>query len=305
MIRNKVKQRIKFSMVMVLIAVAISIAIFMVLKYEVEGEKEVPYGVKKIIVISSAHVMDVDKNKETEEQTVQEENPEETAQSGEAAQSAEVQQGNEVSAEPQPNEQVQAEPENNGNVNVEETYVWEKEVVQTNDICIVLDKNENYKEEQIIKSVKIENIQILQKAQIGKIQVYMPNSLDDGMYKYTDDFLVNSTLTYTGATADDKKNLQIRNQGGCVYINFSNVGLDIYKSNEDQEIQQGAFILEKMNVTNEDLKFKVSFDLVIEVQDKSYKTNIVLDLPVDGVVGQKETHTEYTDFSDLIFKREV
>ncbi len=81
------------------------------------------------------------------------------------------------------------------------------------------------------------------------------------------------------------------------------MGLEAYKSNDDQEIAQGAYILEKMNLTDEDLKFKVVFDLIIEVQDKSYKTNITLDLPVDGVVGQKETHLELTDFSKIVFKR--
>mgnify|MGYP003300546889 CR=1 FL=1 len=44
----------------------------------------------------------------------------------------------------------------------------------------------------------------------------------------------------------NKKNLEIGNQGGCVYFSFANVGLDNYKSNEDTEIAQGAYILEKI-----------------------------------------------------------
>ena len=137
----------------------------------------------------------------------------------------------------------------------------------------------------------------------GKIQVYMPNSLEDGLYKYTNEYLVNSSLTYTGASADNRKALQVRSQGGGICISFANMGLGNYKSNDDQEIQQGGTILEKMNVSNEDLKFKVSFDLIVEVQDKSYKTNIVLDLPIDGIVGQKETTREITDLQNLVFKR--
>ena len=58
-----------------------------------------------------------------------------------------------------------------------------------------------------------------------------------------------------------------------------------------------------MGVLNEDLKFKVSFDFIIEVENKSYKTNIVLDLPVEDLVGKKETHIEITDFSNVVFKR--
>ena len=58
-----------------------------------------------------------------------------------------------------------------------------------------------------------------------------------------------------------------------------------------------------MNIQNDDLKFKVSFDLIIEVEDKTYKTNLVFDLPINELVGQKETHTEIKDFSKTIYKR--
>ena len=259
MIRDTVKQKIKFSIVISLIVVAISFAIFTVMKYQVEGEKVVPFKLGKVIIISSAST---------------------TAESNENVETTE------------------------GTENAPaENYLWNEKVVQTNDVYIYIDKNQDYKKEQIIKSVKIENIQILENVKLGKIQVYMPNSLDDGLYKYADEYLVNSTLTYTGASADNKKTLEIGNQGGCICISFANMGLGNYKSNDDQEIEQGASILQKMNIANEDLKFKVSFDLVIEVDDKSYKTNMVMDLPIDELVGQKETHKEITDFKDVIFKR--
>ncbi len=293
MIRDRIKQKIKFCIIILVITIAIAVAIFSVLKYEVEGEKEVPFELEKIIVISSADITDVVDENMTDTETTEQTATENLSVDGGDTQTPIDNQTN--SAE-ESNEQVPAQ---------EESYIWEKNVIQTNDICIVLDKNEDFKEGQYIKNVKIKNIQILQNVNLGKIQVYMPSSLDGEMYKYTNEYLVNSSLTYTGAPADNKKNLQIRNQGGCIYISFANVGLSQYKSNDDQEIQQGAFILEKMNVANEDLKFKVSFDLVIEVEDMSYKTNVVLDLPVDGVVGQKETHMEITDFSDVVFKREV
>ena len=39
------------------------------------------------------------------------------------------------------------------------------------------------------------------------------------------------------------------------------------------------------------------------VEDKTYKTNLVFDLPINELVGQKETHTEIKDFSKTIYKR--
>lgn len=261
MITDSRKQKIKFSVIIAVIAITIFIAIFAVVRYQVEGEKNMPFKLGKIIVISSASTSPVTKE-ETSVENVDEQ--------------AGVQ---------------------------EENYLWEENVIQTNDVYIYLDKNEDFKEDEVIKNVRIENIQILKNVNLGKIQVYMPNSLDGELYKYTNDFLVNSTLTYKGASADNKKALEVGNQGGCICLSFANMGVGVYKSNEDEVIEQGAFVLEKMGVADEDLKFKVSFDLIIEVSDKAYKGNITLDLPAGDVVGKKESHVEVTDFSNLVFKR--
>ena len=268
-VSEKAKKRIKFCLIIFLITIAIAFALFTVMKYQVEGEKQVPFRIGKVIVISSAATTDA------------------TNLENEATQNSEENQTEDET-------QTQTEAEN---------YIWNERVVQTNDLYIYLDKDENYKKDQVIRSVKIDNIQILENVKLGKIQVYMPNSLDDGLYKYANEFLVNSSLTYKGGAADNVKALEIGNQGGCVCISFANVGLGDYKSNEAQEIEQGGSILSQMNIQNDDLKFKVSFDLIIEVEDKTYKTNLVFDLPINELVGQKETHTEIKDFSKTIYKR--
>ena len=249
MITEERKQKIKFSIIIVILVTIIFVALFSMVRYHVEGEKNMPFNLGKIIVISSA--------------TTTPNLTEET----------------------------------------EESYLWKENVIQTNDVYIYIDKNEDFKEDEIIKNVRIENIKILKNVKLGNIQVYMPNSLEDGLYNYTDDFLVNSTLTYKGAKADNKKTLEIGNRGGCICISFANMGIGVYKSNEEEVIEQGAFVLEKMNVLNEDLFFEVCFDLVIEVSDKSYKGTINLKMPVENVVGQKETHVEITNFDNVVFRR--
>lgn len=52
--REKIIQRIKFCIIIVIIASAVAFATFTVLKYQVEGEKNMPFNLGKIIVISSA-----------------------------------------------------------------------------------------------------------------------------------------------------------------------------------------------------------------------------------------------------------
>lgn len=263
MVTENVKQKIKFSVSIIVIAIVISLAIFAYVRYQVEGEKNMPFNLGKIIVISSAStspITNVQMNEETSDVVV---------------------------------EQQEAQ----------EKYLWEENVIQTNDVYIYLDKNNNYKEEEIIKNIRIENIQILKNVNLGKIQVYMPNSLEGELYKYTNDFLVNSTLTYKGAALDNKKMLEIGNQGGCVCFSFANVGVGIYKSNEDESIEQGGFVLEKMGIKEEDLKFKVCFDLVIEVSNKSYKGTVILDMPAGDIVGKKANHQTIVNFDEVIFKR--
>lgn len=250
MIDEKRKKIIKLTISIAIIFLIIAIALFMVIKYQVEGEKNMPYNIGKIIVISSALTTE-DKESETPE----------------------------------------------------ESYIWNEKIIQNNDVYIYLKKNDKNKEDVKINSVKIENIQILKKTNIGKIQIYMPNSNDGVLYNYVNDYLVSNSLTYTGGSIDNTKTLEINKNGGAICLSFANIDLGKYQSNEDEQIEQGAFILEKMGITDEDLKFKVSFDIIIDVGNKAYKGNIVLDMPVDGLVGNKESHTEITDFSKTIFKR--
>lgn len=250
MINEKRKKIIKLSISIGIIILIIAVALFMVIRYQVEGEKNMPYNISKIIIISSA--------------LTTEENEEEA--------------------------------------NVE-NYIWNEKIIQNNDVYIYLKKNDKNKEDVKINSVKIENIQILKKSNIGKIQIYMPNSKDGVLYNYINEFLVGNSLTYTGGSIDNTKTLEINKNGGAICLSFANVDLGRFQSNEDELIEQGASILQKMGISDEDLKFKISFDIIIDVGNKAYKGTIVLDMPVDGMVGKKESHIEITDFSKVIFKR--
>lgn len=313
MISKDKKQRIKLCAVITVAVIAIAFAIFTVIKYGVEGEKTVPFKIGKIIVISSASTTDAatteastsGQAEQQEGSQQQEGQPDAGQQQGGQAGEEQQQESQTGEAQQQENQPEESQPESSQPEasEPEEKFLWNENVVQTNDLYIYIDKNNDYKESEIIKSVRIENIKILENVKVGKIQVYMPNSLNDGLYKYVSDYVVNSKLTYNGAPVDNKKALEIGNQGGCICVSFANVGLGQYKSNDDSEIEQGATILQKMNIANEDLKFKISFDLVIEVENKSYKTELTLELPVDELVGQKETHREITDLEKVIFKR--
>ena len=67
--KEKIIQRIKFCIIIVVIVSAIAFAAFTVLKYHVEGEKNMPFNLGKIIVISSACTVNDDNVNENIERT--------------------------------------------------------------------------------------------------------------------------------------------------------------------------------------------------------------------------------------------
>ena len=63
-------------------------------------------------------------------------------------------------------------------------------------------------------------------------------------------------------------------------------------------------LLKKLNLTEEDVKFSVSFDFIIEVSKHQYRAKINLQLPCGNIIEDGTASIEKTDMSDVIFKRE-
>lgn len=62
-------------------------------------------------------------------------------------------------------------------------------------------------------------------------------------------------------------------------------------------------MLEKLNLTEEQIHFKISFDIVICALNHEYKANVVLDMPCENLIEQGTSNIEITDMSNIIFKR--
>ena len=85
-------------------------------------------------------------------------------------------------------------------------------------------------------------------------------------------------------------------------INQTNDKIAEYVSN-DEEINHSE-LLKKSNITEENLRAKLTFDFMIETEaGKEYKANISLNMPVDGVIENGTASDEITDMSNIIFKR--
>ena len=244
--KDKKKQAIKFWVAISIFTIIILLVVTIMIRYEVEGDKNMPFNLSKIIMVSTAEGTEIEGKKK-----------------------------------------------------------WNFEVFQNNDVYIYIDKNENYKgEEKNIKSFRIENINIQKTPTKGEVKVYMPNSVDGRLFSYDEDYLVDGKLEYKGAEESNTKTLEIGTNGGSALIRFSNTGLGKYSSDNDKEIIHDGTLLKKIKVSNDDIKFDISFDLVITVDNCSYRANMSLQLPCGDITQEGTSSMEKTDMSDVIFKRE-
>lgn len=215
------------------------------LKYNVEGEGNLPFYVSKISIISNVEGFDVEDNENK----------------------------------------------------------WNLQVNQNNDIYLYIKKNDDYKDTEIIESVKLNNFNIEQNSKIGEVKLLKPDSnIESAIFKNNTENETNE-IEYIGDMNSNIKEMKISNQGGLVVFRYAINNIGNYISNDDEEINHSE-LLKKLNVNDDDLKFKVTFDIYITLNSgKAYKSNISLELPVNDVVNQGTQSTELTDLENIVFKR--
>ena len=238
------KKSFHLVMIIVIIAVILFALGIIVLKYNVEGETNMPFNLEKIIIISSSEGVD----KENQENK------------------------------------------------------WAFDVNQNNDIFLYIKKNERYNKSELIESVYIDNINVQKESEKGIVDFYKPEQdQQKAMFNNVEENKIQN-LEYIGDMESDIKQSKISNQGGIVAFRYSNDKVSEYISN-DEEINHSE-LLKKSNITEEELKAKLNFDINIKVKSgKEYKANISLDVPVEGIIEEGTTSTQITDMKDIIFKR--
>ena len=179
---------------------------------------------------------------------------------------------------------------------------WAYDLTLDNDIYLYIEKNKNYSKEEAIESIVVDNIKVENKNENGVLNFYRPNTLEEGgNFSNKEENLV-QTIEYKGAMESDIKNLKISNQGGIIAFRCANEKIGEYTSNDD-EINHSE-LLKKAGIKEENLQGKIIFDLTIKlVSGKEYKTNIVLEVPVNGIVENGTTSKEITNLEDIVFKR--
>ena len=243
--KTNTKNILKKSLFLAFILIAITIVISIVLRYDVEGEKTLPYKISKILITSHTYANDSEENNENS--------------------------------------------------------IWNINLKEDNNIYIYIDKNTDTK--NTIKEIKMNNFKITKKPKVGNIKIYRPTGdLGNNLYEHSEQDYLNSEIIYTGAKVDTLKNLEIRNEGGMIGFRISLEDLGKYTSNES--VVYNGSLLKEIGLTNEDMLFSISFDLIITLDNNvSFQGTFNLDLPVGDIINEDEPHLELTDFNDIIFKR--
>ena len=180
---------------------------------------------------------------------------------------------------------------------------WDINVIQNNDVYIYIEKNDEYKKQETIKSVKLGNITIAEKPEIGDIKIYKPISNDTVLFENKDENVVNE-LEYKGTKSTDAKKLQISNQGGVLIFRCANNNIGTYTSNDDAEINYNNLI-SKLNISENSLISKIKFNITITLNSgKVFRADDVeIQVPNDGIANNGTVGHEYTNLQSIVFKR--
>lgn len=233
----------KYIAIFVIAIIAITV-ISIIIKYQVEGESNLPFEISKIMVISTAG-------------------------------------GN--------------EKENSENK-------WDLNLIQNNDIYIDIIKNKNYGKDEIIDKIIIDNIVIEKKPVKGNPSLYRANN-ENGIFNNAEEYKIKDELVFTGNENSNLENLQIANQGGLILLRCVNENLGNYISNEDSEIRHDGTLLGKVGITNEEIKFSISFDISIELKsEKKFKASVTLEMPTGNLIQEGTTNYQVTK-DNIVFKR--
>ena len=244
MYRNINKKIFHVVMIVVIICVILFVSGIFILKYQVEGESNMPFKITKISLIESVEG--------TEKEGANEK--------------------------------------------------WNFNVNQNNDIYIYIEKNSGYGKTEIIDSVEIKNININKEKTLGELKLYKPVIDEKRMFINSQENEINE-ITYTGELESNIKEEKISNQGGIVAFRYAINNLSAYVSENDEQIDHSQ-LLKLTNISPEDLKTKLTFDIFINLKGgRKYQAPISIDVPQGDIVEKGTIGEDITDLKGIIFKR--
>ena len=151
-----------------------------------------------------------------------------------------------------------------GKDKVVEASKWAFDINQNNDIYLYIEKNDNSNKQEIIKEIEINNINVEKNTEKGEIKIYKPTTAEEATIFSNKEENEIQSIIYTGDLQSDLKQQKVSNQGGIIAFRYGLNNVSEYLSQEE-EINHSE-LLKKSNVTEEDLKAKLIFDIIIRLE---------------------------------------
>ena len=175
-------------------------------------------------------------------------------------------------------------------------------VDENNDIYIYLEKNSAYGKTEIIQSVDIKNININKSKEKGIVALYKPVQDEKRMFVNKEENEI-TEITYEGDMESNIKEQKISNQGGIIAFRYGINNISQYISQDAEEIDHSQ-LLKLTDITEEDLKTILTFDIIINLTSgKKYQAPISIDIPTDEIIEKGTVGIDKTDLNNIIFKR--
>ena len=180
---------------------------------------------------------------------------------------------------------------------------WHINVIQNNDIYIYVEKNDEYKKQETIKSIKLDNIAVVKNPEVGEIKIYKPALNENVLFENTDENIIEE-LEVKGTKSTDAKKFEISNQGGVMTFRCANNNIGTYMSNDDEEINYNNLI-SKLNIDENSLISRIKFNITITLNSgKIFKAeNVEIQIPNEGIKENGTVGHEYLDLQSIVFKR--
>ena len=187
-------------------------------------------------------------------------------------------------------------------LNQDAESIWHAGILQKNDVFFTIEKNSNYKKEELIKKISFENFQVTKTNENMVVEIYRP-TITASTYNYSEEYKV-QRLEYQGGQSTNTEVLQINNQGGLIGFSITSGNLGEYIFSENEKLPSDGRLLAKAGIKSEDINFKISFDLIIETESNHrFKANITLDLPTGNILEEGVGSLEDTQLENVVFKR--
>ena len=179
--------------------------------------------------------------------------------------------------------------------------LWNLNLMLVNDIYLKIEKNPN--KEDVIKSIKITNMNITKMSEKGDIKITTIQKDEEGLNIYTTDDM--REFLFNGEQKTDLEKLTISNQGGTIGFRCMLENLTKYVSNED-EINYNGELLQKAKITQEQVQMELSFELFMELESGIiYTGDVQIPLPMGTMLEHDNIITELSqeELEKIIFKR--